>query len=294
MFYNEGGCYVGSCAGSALFSLSREILYDMNSYYQIWPGRVTRVPVPNIYPEHDIPQDSPLLQYHHFGHDHHIGPIAFIYGNYARTDAEFPSETEILLRYDYPDGSMHGEVSSWAYKRTEQTGRGVVIGCHPEYYTEGEQLLLLEAMFLYALEGQGTIQTKGALQNQTMRIMNKSTEDDDPDYTKIGDKQVHHFRCDIPLGTSNLTVRLDGDDAYHLNLFIHHGSYAFQNDHDEGDDFVGADKVLQIPDPTPGTWYVGVECFSTVETTVNERGYEYTGPTGVLNGVAYSIVAEWQ
>lgn len=46
---------------------------------------------------------------------------------------------------------------------------------------------------------------------------------------------------------------------------------------------------LTVELPAPGTWYIGVECVTTVETQQTEWGEEYTGNLGVLNGVAYQI-----
>lgn len=293
-FYANGGNYVGSCAGSALFSMSRELYNVMDSYYKIWPGRVERHLIENVQTNHSIPPDSPLLQYHDFGNDHQIDAIQFWFGNNVRQDVEVPSGTEVLLYYDVPAYPMDGEISSWAYKESSQSGRGVVIGCHPEYHEAGEQLVLTQAMFLYALDGSGGPQLKGTLENGIVREMNRSTADNEPEYTKLGDKQVHHFRVQIPAGMTILNVSLDGEDGYHLNVFVHKENFAFQADHDYSEESVGSDKTIQITNPEAGEWYIGVECYTTVQTIVQSWGYEYAGPVGVLNGVAYQITADWQ
>ncbi len=293
-FYRYGGSYTGSCAGSALFSLSREESGIMDCYYHLWPGRVCSVPLSDAYPEHTIPQASPLLQYHSFGDDNFMGPVRFNKGNYAREDFSFPFETEILLRYFYPSTSLHEMVSCWAYKRRNTTGRGVVIGCHPEAYPDGEQLLLMEAMLLYAMDGVGEPTLKGTLEDDIWRIVDKSTTENDPEYTKIGDKQYHHFKVQIPDGVNNLTVTLDGEEEYHLNLYIEKDGFAFEETHDFSDQTVESDKTIMISNPSPGEWYIGVECYTTVIATYIGTEYLYSGSIEVLNGVAYSILAEWE
>jgi len=188
---------------------------------------------------------------------------------------------------------MHEKPSCWAYKGSADMGRIVVIGSHPEGVSSGERLELMMAIFQYALAGQGTTQVKAELANGEIRVMDKSTGDSLPEYAKIGDRQYHHFKVVIPTGGGNLDVSLDGDEAFQLNLYLKARDFAFRNTADYADTSAGADKSLFIATPVAGEWYIGVECASTVTTTLRSWGYEYTGNFAVLNGVPYSIAASW-
>ncbi|MFH0989237.1 MAG: FlgD immunoglobulin-like domain containing protein [bacterium] len=42
-----------------------------------------------------------------------------------------------------------------------------------------------------------------------------------------------------------------------------------------------------------GDWYIAVECRTVVSAIQSTESYQYTGNLGVLNGVAYSLTANW-
>jgi hypothetical protein len=42
-----------------------------------------------------------------------------------------------------------------------------------------------------------------------------------------------------------------------------------------------------------GTYYISVECDTTVATTLQNWGYAYTGNIAILNGISYSIRLDW-
>ena len=151
----------------------------------------------------------------------------------------------------------------------------------------------MTAILLYAIDGQGDININGTLYNGQKCIMDKSTIENDPAYTKIGDKQYHHFKIEIPEGGSKLSVVLDGEDRYHLNLYLKKEDFAFRSGADYADTTDGADKTISVSELSSGTWFIGVECATTIGTINRDRGYEYTGNLDVLNGVSYSITASW-
>ena len=290
-FYYNGGSYTGSCAGAFLACLSRGTVDIESNYYHIWPGRVRGTTLSDAYTGHFIPQDSPLLNYYNFGSDLYIPNIRHNGGCYAREDLDYPLGTEVLLRYDYPDPgwSIHQKVSCWAYKVDESAGRVVVTGSHPELEYSGEGLQLMEAILLYALDGTAPTQLKGELLNSQTRIMDQSTEGSIPAFTKIGDKQYHHFIIDLPEGASNLTLTLDGEDGFDLYLYLDVDTFAFEPNADFISNHPGTDQIISVPSLSAGIWYAGVEC----ATTVNTAGQIYYGDLSVLNGVAYSITATW-
>lgn len=292
-FYANGGSFTGACAGAFIVSLSAGSTGVNDYYYHLWPGRTKGTLLFDTPTGHFIEPGSPLLNYYDFGGNMYIGSVYHNGGCYARTTIDYPANTEVLLRYDYSSLSMHQEPSCWAYKEDNNSGRVCVVGSHPESETGGEQLQLTAAMIQYALDGQGHVDVKDTLDNGQTRVMDKSTAHQDPAYTKIGDKQYHHFRLDIPGGASNLVVTLAGDPGYDLNLYIKRGNFAFNSTAEYKDISSGGDKFITVPDPAEGTWYIGVQCATTVIAEKYTWGYGYSGDLSVLDGVAYSITASW-
>jgi hypothetical protein len=292
-YFGHGGSYVGSCAGAFIVSLHYKDTGIYEKYYHIWPGRTRETDLEKTYTGHYIPVGSALLKYYNYGSDYYIANVYHNGGGYARTDIDYPPGTEILLTFDYPKLSMHNQPSCWAYKEDSTSGRLVVIGSHLEFVLTGEQLNLMEAMFLYALEGKGNELIKGKLDNGIERIMDKSTRDNDPYFTKIGDKQYHHFTIDIPEGMKQLNIIMNNDTGYHLNLYAHKGGFAYMNTASYSDTTENMHKKISIHNPKKGTWYIGVECATTVLAIQHDWGFEYTGNTEVLNGVSYNILAYW-
>jgi hypothetical protein len=288
-FFNNGGSFTGSCAGAYITALNSPF------YYHIWPGYCKGTTLNTVtYTGHFITPGSPLLQYYDFGNDLFIEYIMHGGGCFADENNQFPPETEALLRYDYPSiPVMHDKISCWAYKKYDHTGRIVVIGSHPEGEFSGEGLELMAAILHYAIDGFGTPQVKDTLINSQLRVMDKNTSDNDPTFTKIGDKQYHHFMIRILNGTDSLIITLDGDDSQPFNLYVKRDSLAFRNTADYADTSFASDKTIRIANLIPGDWYIGVECDTTVTTTYRGWGYEYGGNLAILNGAEYSIKAEW-
>jgi glutamine amidotransferase-like uncharacterized protein len=291
-FYNNGGSFTGSCAGAFIASLSNGSTGVNSSYYHLWPGRTTVTNLFDSYTGHFIESGSPLLNYYDFGGDLYISNVYHNGGTYPRT-IDYPANTEVLLRYDYSALAMHRDPSCWAYKDSNYSGRVCVIGSHPESVTGGERMQLMAAMIQYALDGQGTVKVKDTLSNGVTRYMDKSSTDNDPAYTKIGDKQYHHFQVQIPAGTTSLEITLDGDSGYDLNLYANPGAFAFNSSAAFKQVVSGSDKVITIPNPSEGAWFIAVECATTVYAEKQTWGYDYSGNVSVLNGVEYSIEATW-
>jgi len=292
-FYYNGSSYSGSCAGAFIASVSYMYSGTYEPYYHIWPGRTQTTGLEATNTGQFIPTDSPLLDYFGFGDDLYISSVYHNGGCFARETVNYPSNTEVLLRYDYPTLEMHNKPSCWAYKKNDQSGRLVVIGSHPESVTSGEKLELMKAIFFYALDGLGNPHIKGELLNGQYREMDKSTEENDPDYTMIGDRQYHHFMVVIPENAENLSVQLDGDDNFNLELYLNKDSLAFQSVAEYQGTGTEANKDIILTNPSPGIWYVAVECRTTVQTILRSWGYDYSGQIAVLNGVAYTLAVNW-
>ncbi len=304
-FYYNGGSYSGSCAGAFLCSTGTTSVPVKEEYLHIWPARCMSKSL-TAYVGMDIPSNSALLDYYDFGGDlyisevrHHGGPCAD-----ENNSIYWAEGTEILSIFDYPPHDYHNKVNTWAYKKDANSGRLAVIASHPEIVTDGmptdtaesvsygEQRDYTAAVWQYAMDGLGDPAVKAALQNGVIRVMNDNST---TGYEKIGDKQYHHFTIQIPSGMK-LTITLDGlDDVNDLDLFARKDDFALRGESGlyETGNTSSPDETLTINDPCAGTWYIGVKGVNTVSTTLMSWGQDYTGNLGLLNGVAYTITAEW-
>lgn len=292
-YFHAGGCYTGSCAGAFITSLHYQSSGIWDAYYHIWPGRTASTGVSGVETGHFIEPGAAILDYYDFGGDMYIDNISHMGGCYARESIDWPPETEVQLRYDYPGYYMHDEPSCWAYKGADTTGRLVVIGSHPEGVESGERLDLMCAMLQYAMDGQGDIRLKGELFNSVPRVMDRETIDGNPAYTKIGDLQYHHFTFDIPEAASNLIVDLNGETGYDFDLFLRHGDFAILDSADVADTTYGSNKRITVPAPAAGEWFVSVKLDTTIQAVNTDDDYYYTGAMELLNGLEYTISATW-
>jgi hypothetical protein len=292
-FYFLGGSYTGVCAGAFISSIHYQSTGINPSYYHIWPGRTTGTGILDIYTGHFIEPGSPLLQYSNFGNDMYIANIYHDGGCYVNENVDFPPGTEILLRFNKPGQPMHNKVSNWAYKENEESGRLVVFGSHAEDVTSGEGLTLMKAILQYALAGQGNTSIKGNLENGIARIMDKSTEDNDPAFTKIGDKQYHHFSLEIPEDIPQLSINVVAQTGYHINLYVNKDEFAFRSNAMFSDITNASDKTLIAEQISAGQYYVSVECETTVVAVPQSWGFEYVSNLEVLNGIEYTIQADY-
>lgn len=302
-FVKNGGSYLGTCAGMFLASraiaTAKDTIKPNLSYLGVWPGIARSTKLINSSTGHFIEKGSPILKYYNFGGDMHIDSIRHNGGGFAYEDQPFPVGTEILLRYDYEpltakDYSIHKQISAWAWKNNNKEGRVVLIGSHPEGYTSGERLDLMSALIRYSIEGCGEPKIKGELLNGISREMNKSTTDNDPDFTMIGDLQYHHFTSTLPKNAKKLKILVKGPEQYNLNLYIRKLGPAFKEQSDYMNIALGAQKEITIEHPDSGKWFIAVECTSTVEVINSQWGEMYTGNLSVLNGVPYSIMVTWE
>lgn len=290
-FYHHGGSYVGTCAGAFFASNGDDIQPDYPYYLHIWPQIAKRTHLSQTYTGFFIEPDSPLLDYYDFGGDLYVDSVRHNGGCYAD---EQPPGGEVLARYDFPpEEDMHLQPATWAYKESEFTGRIVQIGSHPEEVSSGERLDFTEASILYAIDGRGNSTVKGVLQNGIRRDMMKTTLDDDPDFTMIGDLQCHHFMFYLPNEAVDVSVNLKSNADVDMTLMLNKETFAYRENAQYKSNGEGANCSLVFHELTPGLWFVGVQCNTTVTTTETDWGQEYSGRTDVLNGVPYSIKVNW-
>ena len=290
-FYFNGGSYVGTCAGAFFASNGDDIQSDYPYYLHIWPHFVKRTHLSQTYTGFFIEPNSPLLSYYSFGDDYYIDSVRHNGGCYAD---EQPIGGEVLARYDYPAlDIMHLQPSAWAYKQDETTGRIIQMGSHPEEVSKGERRDFTAASLLYALDGRGSSLIKGVLHNGIQRDMTKSTLDNDPDYTMIGDLQCHHFVFYIPEDVVEVNVVLKSDADVDMMLMLNKGTFAYEENAQYVSTSTGANHSFCFQKLNAGLWFVGVKNNTTVTTEEVEWGQEYTGRTDVLNGVPYSVKVSW-
>jgi len=301
-FYYHGGNYVGSCAGHFIVHLG------YTSYFKILPGYA--IGSGSLIDRHPYQLEQSTNFFNNYAsrytglQDGWVDEVRHYLGGATNRNI---AGVEYLGRHRNISGEKlddtYGLVS---YKDNAQSGRQVVIGSHPEYENDGERMHLMAAMLEYALAGQGEIDVKASLQNGLPRQMNNNNS---PGYERIGDKQYHHFIVDIPSGVGSLTINLDGNNNYDLDLFVRKGGLAIKGESDViKAESSNADETIVITNPEAGRWYMGVKLYTEVATTSHgSKGStgvwqdkfglywkEYTGNLGVLNGVEYTILADWE
>ena len=291
-FHANGGSYCGSCAGSFLSGRNVDKRVEPRlGYLHIFPYNTLNTGLKKARLTHVIPEDSPLLQFREFGADRQIEEVYHNNGNWLSTSTgEHLKETEILATYHHPDHKIDGGAAIWAYRKDTAQGRVVNIGSHPEGVRVGEQLALTQACFLYALEGTGTPPVKGTLVSDSPRRMDRHTTDNEPEMTRIGDRQYHHFRFEVAADTPRVAIEIEGDADVDLHLYLQRDSVALAGQAAHQNVTPGAAKRLEVTLP-PGTWYVGVHCATTVDSINDPQSgfYRYYRRRELLNGVAYTV-----
>lgn len=305
-FVAAGGYYVGTCAGAYIATKgavrrSGSIAFA-DRYWGLWPGYAQGTRLSKSSTAMSLPKRSPLLRYFDFGGDREVANIRHNGGcsAYEGKIAKLPEGTEVLARYIFDNTEkvqIDGKISVWGYKANEQSGRVVLCGSHPESVAEGERLEFMSAMMLYAMDGNPSPKVKGILREGEVREMNKRTEDNDPAYTCIGDRQYHHFEIDVPRKCKRATIKIEGykgEKQYDLTLCAKRGELAFHDNTLLKSVARGFKKSLTIEKPKAGKWYVSVLCETTVTPLVGKYGTYYRGRIGVLNGVPYKIYVEYE
>lgn len=296
-FYRNGGSYVGSCAGAYLaghFASGKTM-----TYFNIWrEGNMIGTGVGNSSIEMVMESDV---------FSSYFGPVkGTLVEDIRHNGGGFmdvntaPAGTEIIARFrnergkDSSKARYYGQPSVWAYKESEYTGRMVVTGSHPEDAPSGPILDLTSSMMAYAWDGVGAAKVKGVLRRGDMI----------PETTGIGDLQCHHYVLYPGADIKSLKLSLWWSGDYDLELYLKRGSFAFPDADPEYSSTVpsGGRNELETGPLVKDLWYVTVRCATTVESeevitdkTRNlGRHFVYSGKTGVLNGVPYSISADWK
>ena len=289
-FNASGGAYCGSCAGSFLSGRNVDARTERRlGYLHIFPYNTLNTGLKKARVGHLMPDASPLLKYRDFGGDQQVDDIYHNNGNWlSTTEGDHLQDTEVLATYVHSDHKTHGGAAIWAYRKNGTTGRVLNIGSHPEGIDEGERLALAEACFLYTLDGVGGPRIKGSLSNGVPRVMDRQTSDNDPAFTRIGDRQYHHFQFEVTADKSFVRLRIESDSPAHLRLYMNKDSPAFRGNATHQTSTGNKSVAAQL---TPGLWHASVQCAATVDAINDEACgfYRYLGDKTVLNGIAYTI-----
>ena len=296
-YVNNGGCYMGSCAGSFVATIGVIDTYIAhNGYMGLWPGLADNTSTPVIITDYIIPEDSPLLRYDSFGGDFRVDSIKHHNGPYFEHYYRVPG-TEVLARNDCKVyDKFQGHPSIISYHPSPWRGRVTLLGGHPEQYEDGlEGAHLMDAVVRYTLGDPGIAKVKAVLRNGEKRQMTRSTSDEDPAHTKIGDRQCHHFVFAQPEGAKNIRIRLESLEDFNLSLRLAKGTFAFAEDATSRVENTDRVKELSFSTLEKGTWYIGVQCEDTVSNNSSHtNGISYSGKTAVLNGAPYTIQVIWE
>ena len=291
-FVNKGGSYVGTCAGAFFATCGYDAVVDYPYYLHLWPSTMHHTGLSNVYTGLFVDHGSSLLNYNDFGGDNYVANVFHNKGGYPTS---WPNGTELLARFDYPNKpSVHGKPAAWAYKFDRWSGRVIMEASHPEEVTDGEQLDFTAAMLQYATDGVGYTSYKGILSNGEPWDMDKSSTDNDPEHTMIGDLQYHHFVVYIPDEAYDVTFTLSSTADCDLQLSLCSNTYAYDNVANYISNAPGANQRLHFDYLNKGLWYVAVRCLTTVTSTDIPFGQEYSGRTDVLNGMPYTIHVTWE
>jgi hypothetical protein len=291
-FFNAGGSYCGSCAGS--FLSGRNVDSSSNrrlGYLHIFPYNTLNTGLKKEQLDHVIPDDSPLLKYRQFGTENRVEGVYHNNGNWMSLEkGEHLEDTEILAIYDAPGKRPDQGAAIWAYKVKPETGRVVNIGSHPEGVKTGDRLSLTEACFLYSLDGTGATTIKGKLVAGETREMLADTTDKTPEFAKIGDGQIHYFSFQVESCVTKTVINLNTEVDVQLNLYLSQDLPGITTGDRAYRETGEGNKTMRVR-LAPGTWYVAVECANRVQAVKDdsESYYVYDDPQGLLNGVAYSV-----
>ncbi len=292
-FLKRGGAYSGFCAGSSIMAYRS---LDITNYRDVGVDNASWLF------ERTGDQLAPYL-----GDQIEFHGIPTFGGGKLPTEDGIPVGADVLFEGTHIESNGVWQTAPlvWSWeKNDEDYGRMVVSGAHPETVSTG--FGLTAAMYTYALDGGGGITVKSdPLQNGVAREMVRETEENQPEYTKIGDKQIHHFTFEVNDSRDRyLLLELagapnqNGGEPYDFRLYLNKDRPAFPSDHLHMGQGSLSDKTIYLENLNTladGTWYVGVELFTTVELVENDWDeVYYTGPIEVLNGIAYELTATWR
>lgn len=313
-FYENGGSYVGTCAGAFLgCAQSRKGNRfnnpdpDVTNYtFGIYPGALigTAVPIniqkyPSVYTAMDVtPRWKEIGEQFGYHFADTIEQVRHHGGGYLKPeDVEKYPGVEILMRYAYTQQKLEDSVSYTDQNRLSSVMHGNGTKAGPRKSIVGQ--IATFAWKENAASGRACItgshpekEPAGSTKHDFIRLMAQYAMDGNgevniksdltkgktyEDPTGVGDLQYHHFTFTTDQELSNVKIVLDSKTKADLYLTVRNGDFAWLSDADYMVCSEGGKKTLVINTLPAGTWYIGVYCATTVNATVekDKKNYEY-------------------
>lgn len=292
-FVKKGGSYVGICGGAALSALSRKKGEVWPEYYHLWPGYLKMYRNAPLFPDLYFTSESDLTRNFTGQIPEKILGIKFTNGSYPiEADYSIPEGTKIHLRYKINDSRLDKKIACWSYKKNREAGIVIVINSHPEIQGEGNHLKLMQAIFYYALAGTGTPEIKGELKNNEIRKMVSRTRENNPNFCRIGDRQIHLFHFDLDFHVKDLKVELDRDEDVCFNIYLYNIIPSDYQNHKQLKKLFPGKKMISFSRLEAGSWYLGIECLAEVTGTPEDPDF-LSRNHSVLEGCGYQVKLIW-
>lgn len=311
-FYENGGSYVGTCAGAFLGCANSRKGNRFNNpdpkvqnyTFGLYPGTLigTAVPIniqkyPSVYTAMDLtPRCKEIGQQYGYNFADTIEQVRHHGGGYLKESdiQNFPG-VEILMRYAYTQQKLDDTCSYTDQNRLTSVMHGNGTKAGPRKSIVGQV-----ATFAWkenAASGRACItgshpekEPAGSTKHNFIRMMAQYAMDGNgepevkselekgrtySDPTGIGDLQYHHFRFTTDKELNNVRIVLDSKTKADLYLTLRNGDFAWLSDADYMICSEGGKKTLTVNTLPAGTWYIGVYCATTVKATVEENGKNF-------------------
>ncbi len=276
-FVENGAGYIGFCAGMQLMDDFRIMPLGVQTYLYP-PNPFTGASKFNgKYTSLGVTLDS-VLQWG---------------GTYVSNPDHVPGLEEIATARVVWDLGHRRFGATWRYQDPQDADKGRLLfsGFHPEMNSEQAAIDLVTGYFTWAAAANAPAPIKATLANGATHVVDQETFSTQWNRIKIGDGQYHHYR--IQPSSSNrgpyLRVTVTGEAGANLHLFLNQGGPAFKGASVVEDITDGDRKVLTFDALTYGDWYLAVKGADLPDEYYiqNDQGID------VLNGLGYSIHAEW-
>lgn len=313
-FFENGGSYVGTCAGAFLACVSsrKGNRYDNpdpeieNYTFGLYPGALisTHVPIdikkfPSVYTAMDLTDRWKEIGTQ-FGYSFAdtIESVRHHGGGYLKDEEleQFPG-VEPLMRYRYTEKNPDDSCSYTAHNRPlyRMYGKGTKPGVRKSINGRISTFAWKESSASGRVCITGSHPEKGEIggnNHNMIRMMAQYAMDGngepqakcalkagrtytDPD--GVGDLQYHHFTFTSEKEMKNVKIVLDSKSKADLYLTLRNGDFAWLSDADYMVCSEGGKKTLTIASLPAGTWYIGVYCATTVKASVekDKKNYNY-------------------
>ena len=139
---------------------------------------------------------------------------------------------------------------------------------------------------------------KSHLELNQVRKMDQFSQNNQPEFARIGGYQYHHFTFTVPpisFGENQrITIELKTTESSDLHLYLSKDSIAFRKNATHMATGKQSSKSI-TRNFTPGLWYVSVFCAKSVHTIEDSVAgfYRTIGDRKLLKGLQYSIEVKY-